>query len=149
MVPSTPSSFLFSHLTNRAIHRDPELYPSPESFNPSRWLDPSYPTYKSPLSQFPSLVNYSMFGFGRRICPGMNIAERSLFILTARILWACQMGKKRDSEGIEIEIPEYDYVAGFNTQPNFFEFELTERKGRGKVVEEMYLESRKNDPLRR
>jgi len=79
----------------------------------------------------------------------MNIAERSLFILTARILWACQMGKKKDSQGKEIEIPEYDYVAGFNTQPKFFEFELRDRKGRGKLVKEMYLESRKNDPLRK
>jgi hypothetical protein len=150
MVPSLPlSPFPPSHLTFRAIHRDPELYPNPESFNPNRWLDPSFPTYKSPLSQFPSLVNYSMFGFGRRICPGMNIAERSLFILTARILWACQMGKKKDSQGKEIEIPEYDYVAGFNTQPKFFEFELRDRKGRGKLVKEMYLESRKNDPLRK
>jgi len=90
-----------------------------------------------------------MFGFGRRICPGMNIAERSLFILTARLLWACQMGRKRDSQGREIEIPEYDYVAGFNTQPKFFEFEIMERRGRGKVVEEMYFESRRSDPLRK
>jgi hypothetical protein len=85
-----------------------------------------------------------MFGFGRRICPGMNIAERSLNILTARVLWACRLGKKKG-----VEIPEYDYCPGFNTQPNHFDFELLERKGRGKIVEQEYFESRERDPLRK
>jgi cytochrome P450 len=31
------------------ISRDPELYPDLETFNPLRWLDPKFPTYKEPL----------------------------------------------------------------------------------------------------
>ena len=44
---------------------------------------------------------------------------------------------------------QHPYVAGFNTQPNCFEFELRDRKGRGKLVKDIYLESRKNDPMRK
>lgn len=28
------------------------------------------------------------FGAGRRICPGMHVADRSLFIAISRLLWA-------------------------------------------------------------
>ncbi|KAL6887113.1 cytochrome P450 [Trichoderma evansii] len=53
------------------------------------WLEPSWPTYREPLTQFPNLQNFSAFGFGRRICPGQSIAERSLNIVVARIGWGC------------------------------------------------------------
>lgn len=90
-----------------------------------------------------------MFGFGRRICPGMNIAERSLHILTARLLWGCQLSHKMDAQGKEISIPSYDYVSGFNTQPKHFQFNLIARnKKKAEIIEQAYLESRKSDPLR-
>jgi cytochrome P450 len=65
------------HGNQWAIHREDALYPDLETFIPERWLEPSYPTYKEPLTTYPNLQNYSGFGFGRRICPGQNISERS------------------------------------------------------------------------
>jgi cytochrome P450 len=56
---------------------------------------------------YPNLWNFSAFGFGRRMCPSLNIAEHSLNIVAARILWACEIGKKRDDSGTEIEVPLY------------------------------------------
>ena len=124
------------------------MYPDPETFNPDRWLDPKYPTYKEPLAQFPNIAGYSAFGFGRRICPGMNIAERSLHLLSARMLWGLTLRKKRDSSGNEIQIPSYAYTSGFNTQPETFSFDIVPRtQKRGELIHEAYLESRKNDPL--
>lgn len=71
---------------DRAIYYDLELYPDLEVFNPARWLSPKYPTtYREPLDKYPNLQNFSAFGFGRRSCPGMNIAENSLYILIARM----------------------------------------------------------------
>jgi hypothetical protein len=78
----------------------------------------------------------------------MNIAERSLFILTARLLWGTNMGHKKDAQGREIPIPEYNYTAGFNTQPEHFEFELKPRnEKRLGIIKEAYAASRKGDPL--
>jgi Cytochrome P450 len=137
-------------LTSRAIHRDPELYPDPETFNPNRWIDPKFPTYKEPLTRYPNLTNYSIFGFGRRICPGMNIAERSLHLLTARIIWAFQLSHKLDAQGREIPIPLYNYTAGFNTQPEQFLFELAARSERkADIIKQAYSDSRNADPLRK
>ena len=138
------------HANQWAIHREPALYPDPETYNPRRWLEPEYPTFREPLSRFPNLQNYSSFGFGRRICPGMNIAERSLYILTARILWAGRFSKKIDPvSGAEIEVPEYDYVSGFNTQPMPFQFTLEARSGeRRRILEEAWKKAQEDDPLK-
>ena len=119
------------HPVQWSIHRDRTLYPSPESFLPERWLDPKYPTYKEPLSVYPNLQNYSNFGFGRRICPGQNIAERSLYIAAAMVAWSCDVYVKEAGKGP----PEYDYAEGFNTRPKWFDFGLRGREGREKVLE--------------
>jgi cytochrome P450 len=102
------------HPVQWSIHRDATLYPDPEHFRPERWLQDSWPTYKAPLTQFPNLQNFSAFGFGRRICPGQHIAERSLYILVAQIAWACDFGAPVDGQGKAVMPPEYDYISGFN-----------------------------------
>ncbi len=42
------------------------------------------------------------FGFGRRICVGKHLANDSLFINTARILWAATLKCARDGNGKEL-----------------------------------------------
>ncbi|KAF2851659.1 cytochrome P450 [Plenodomus tracheiphilus IPT5] len=114
------------HANQWAIHHDPELYPDPESFNPDRWLNPKYPTFREPLSQYPNCQNYSVFGFGRRLCPGANIAERSINIIVARVSWACNITKSKDPKtGKLITPPAYDYVNSLNTEPRAFPFDLS------------------------
>ena len=39
------------------------------------------------------------FGFGRRVCVGRHLANDSLFIFTARILWAASLNCVRDENG--------------------------------------------------
>ncbi|EPS94879.1 hypothetical protein FOMPIDRAFT_1054643 [Fomitopsis schrenkii] len=63
-----------------AIARDPEVYPDPETFKPSRWLDAS--------GRLRNDLKFFTFGFGRRICVGQHLADNSVFINTALILWA-------------------------------------------------------------
>ncbi|KAH7085829.1 cytochrome P450 [Paraphoma chrysanthemicola] len=114
-----------AHFNLWAIHHDQELYPEPNTFNPNRWLSSEYPTYRSPLTQYPNMNNYSLFGFGRRLCPGAHIAERSINIIAARISWACNIRKWTDPDtGKEVTPPEYDYVTSLNTEPHEFPFDL-------------------------
>jgi len=58
------------------------------------------------------------------------------------------MGHKKDAQGQEIPIPVYQYTAGFNTQPERFEFELKPRnEKRWGIIKDAYVTSRKVDPL--
>jgi cytochrome P450 len=42
------------------------------------------------------------FGFGRRVCVGRHLVNDSLFIHTARILWAATLKCGRDANGKEV-----------------------------------------------
>ncbi|KAH8588855.1 hypothetical protein B0O99DRAFT_638144 [Bisporella sp. PMI_857] len=66
--------------------------------------------YNEPLSKFPNLQNFTAFGSGSRICPRMNIARRSLYILAARIAWVWKISKKQDSAGREIPVWLFELV---------------------------------------
>jgi cytochrome P450 len=44
------------------------------------------------------------FSFGRRICVGKELANDSLFISTARILWAANLERARDENGKEVPL---------------------------------------------
>ncbi|QRV88264.1 cytochrome P450 family protein [Ceratobasidium sp. AG-Ba] len=59
-----------------AITHDPALYSSPHTFNPHRFL--------KPLPD-PDPRKY-IFGFGKRICPGVNVANNSTFVMCAGLL---------------------------------------------------------------
>lgn len=84
----------------RAIHMDPGMYPEPDRFNPRRFIDSSFPTARAVQGvEYGASRGHWAFGFGRRACPGQHIGEFSLFILTARLLWAFNFKKYVDAEG--------------------------------------------------
>ncbi|KAJ7637096.1 cytochrome P450 [Roridomyces roridus] len=69
-----------------SIARDPEVFPDPERFDPQRWLTPDGKTIREDLKIF-------QFGFGRRVCPGSHLANKSLYINTALLLWAFRISQ--------------------------------------------------------
>lgn len=137
------------HASNWAIHHDAQLYPDPEHFRPERWLDPQFPTYREPLTTYPNLHNYSSFGFGRRICPGQNIAERSLDLLTARVAWSCDIARARDESGKEV-LPALDrFTDDLVSRPLEFPFLLKAREqARVDLIEAEHKRGEENDPIK-
>ncbi|KAA8576843.1 hypothetical protein MFRU_014g00710 [Monilinia fructicola] len=111
--------------------RDPILYPDPENFRPERWLSPEFPTYREPLTHFPSVKSQHGFGWGRRACIGQDYVEMVLVTVIATILWSVDIRKKRNEKGEEIEVPWYDYTAYVIVRPEWFAFDVVERRGEG------------------
>ncbi|CAI4215871.1 unnamed protein product [Parascedosporium putredinis] len=67
------------------------------------------------------------FGAGRRICPGIHVAERSLFLGMSRMLWAFKIEPKLDAAGKPI-LPDPDRLTqGFVCLPEPFEATFTPR----------------------
>ncbi|KAJ7190927.1 cytochrome P450 [Mycena pura] len=69
-----------------SIARDPDVFPDPERFDPQRWITPDGTAIREDLKVF-------QFGFGRRVCPGSHVANKSLFINTALLLWAFKISQ--------------------------------------------------------
>jgi hypothetical protein len=97
------------------------------NFLPDRWLNPSYPTYHEPLTQFPKLEGHSQFGYGRRTCMGVDIVNHELFLVCGAIAWAFNIRRKVDATGKEIEVPDLDYSNLLISKPAIFSFDLTIR----------------------
>jgi Cytochrome P450 len=112
---------------HRSLSRDPAVYPDPDTFNPGRYLDPSYPTYREPLSEYPTIKGYHGFGFGRRICPGQEVAEAELLIACAALVWAFKLQKKRLPCGAEVLINDYDFTSTLITTAKPFDMEFVVR----------------------
>lgn len=106
LLPPVTRSFPLSSPTHyspgRSILTDEEIYPDGKLFNPARWLEPSYPTYKEPLSLYPNCHGFQAFGYGRRACPGVEFAERSLVIMIAKLGWAVNIRWPLGQDGKEI-----------------------------------------------
>ena len=55
-----------------------------------------------------------MFGAGRRICPGMIVAEREIWLTISRMLWAFEM---TEIPSKPIDLNEYDGLSGRSPVP--------------------------------
>lgn len=105
-----------------AIHYDAKRWINPEVFDPSRYL--AYPLKAGAYaaSGDPDGRDHFDFGAGRRICAGIHLAENSLFITLAKILWAFEIRPPLDANGAEmkVDISDESYEEGGNTVPKPF-----------------------------
>jgi hypothetical protein len=105
-----------------AIHYDPERYPEPHLFKPERFEGFNLSAAEESVHPDPEKRAHFAFGGGRRICPGMHVAERSLFINIARLLWGFNVDFKRDANGkkIPVDFGLSGLEPGSNTTPKPF-----------------------------
>ncbi|KAJ7579229.1 cytochrome P450 [Mycena floridula] len=117
-----------------AIQMDPKRYPNPTAFQPERFYTPGQPTrWKSGPDT--AGRDHFVFGWGRRYCQGSIIAENSLFITLARIIWAFDIQAPRDpNTGIpmvpDIADEERTFTEGFVSTPYPFGVEWRPRSAK-------------------
>lgn len=121
---------------NWAINLNEEYYPNPHHFDPVRFLSDIERSQlgieKQPYigqKVHPAKAGHSSFGWGRRICPGADLAANSLLIALGKLLWAFDI--------LPIEGRNYDifaYTDGFNVRPKRFECTIRVRSEAHRMV---------------
>ncbi|KAH8125669.1 hypothetical protein FP744_10002504 [Trichoderma asperellum] len=113
---------------------DPSVYKDPYKFDPERFLEPrNEPNPK-----------WTVFGFGRRICPGRHLADAALFVNMASLVAFFDFRKKVDEQGNVLE-PKLaiDPVRSAVSKPAAFPFKVTPRSERHvellKALEKNYV----------
>ncbi|KAH7355740.1 putative O-methylsterigmatocystin oxidoreductase [Pyrenochaeta sp. MPI-SDFR-AT-0127] len=116
-------------LSQYAIHYDPARWDDPEKFDPSRYL--SYPLTAGAYaaSGDANARDHFDFGAGRRICPGMHLAENSLFITLSKILWAFEIRPPfgSDAKEEEVDVSDAAFEPGMNTLPKPYKIRFVAR----------------------
>lgn len=82
--------------------------------------------------------DHFVFGAGRRICQGIHIADRSLFLAISRLLWAFDFNRAFDKETKEEIIPDMSNLSdGLFVLPNPFKANIVPRDaGKAQRVKE-------------
>jgi len=98
---------------------DPDNYHDPLIFKPERFLEVN--------GRVPELDSRNFgFGFGRRVCPGKELAESTMFIAIAMTAVVFNVSKAKDEFGQDIE-PIVEYTSGLISHPKPFKCSLSPR----------------------
>ncbi|KAJ7582535.1 cytochrome P450 [Mycena floridula] len=101
--------------------QDERKHAEPQKFNPSRFL---------PKPEGGGEIHQPInFGWGRRICPGKDLAENSLFISMAMLLAIFNLSKAIDEDGKEIT-PEVAMDQAFIRRMAPFKFLISPRSAK-------------------
>ncbi|KAA1476662.1 cytochrome P450 [Dentipellis sp. KUC8613] len=115
-------------LPYRAMSRDPDEYPEPESFKPERFI-------KSDGTLNDDNMRY-IFGFGRRLCSGHHLADATVWMAIASVLAVFRLVPVKDEYGHEGPV-EAKYTSGLVSRPLPFKcaFEPRDEKARALLAQ--------------
>ncbi|KAH0286188.1 cytochrome P450 [Aureobasidium namibiae CBS 147.97] len=125
------------------IHMDPNRSPDPRRFDPDRFKDDFLNCADSATQPDASKRDAFTFGAGRRICPGMHVAEASLFLGMSRLLWAFDIKPVIDPATGQAILPDPDRLTqGIMAMPEEFEVKIVPRdQNRADLVENEWQEA--------
>lgn len=111
-----------------AIHHDENEYDNPSTFNPDRWLGGNTYGIKSSIDMLPTEQRKTSYGWGagRRICSGQKMAEVSLKINIAKMVWAFNIERDTAASPPDMSV-ETGYEGGFLVCPKKFPLKITPR----------------------
>jgi hypothetical protein len=123
----------------RAFMRNPVKYPDPDNYHPERYLEPSWPTYREPLTMYPTVKGLSSFGFGQRACLGQSITQDELLLACGGLCWAFDMKKKVDPitrREIDININKSNSLLIIKPDPFQMDFIPRSEARRQQIIEQ-------------
>lgn len=112
------------------MHHDPQHFPNPDVFDPDHYAGCTTLAPELATSADYEKRDHYGYGSGRRICPGIHLAERNLFLAIAKLCWGFDIAPGVDANGKVVE-PNFDpstgYSEGFLVCAKPFECKITPR----------------------
>ncbi|KAJ3785240.1 cytochrome P450 [Lentinula aff. detonsa] len=96
------------------LHHNSERYENPWQFNPDRYLGDELSCAESAKLANVMERDHWAFGAGRRICPGIHVAERELWLAISQLLWSFNFISLPDEP---ISLKEYEGLSGRTPLP--------------------------------
>lgn len=95
------------------LHHDEKKFPNPDAFDPDHYAGQTMLAPELASSPDYEARDHYGYGSGRRLCPGIHVAERNLFLAIAKLVWAFDFKPGMNSEGKIVE-PDIDNVTGYS-----------------------------------
>lgn len=111
-----------------ALHHTEENYPDAEQFDPDRYL--KHPKLANDYAGSPEWENrdHYNYGAGRRICPGIHLAERNMWRIASKLLWAFEFAEPMDPiTGKVVPLDPHAYNPGILQAPLEFNVRIAPR----------------------
>ncbi|KAH8585684.1 cytochrome P450 [Bisporella sp. PMI_857] len=130
---------------DRGVHFDAKRHPDPRRFNPMRYMGDDQTSIDAANNPDATKRDHFSFGAGRRRCQGMHIADRSIFLALARMLWAFDFERHVDPETLQEIVPDKDdLVEGVMSLPNPFKANIVPRcSAKAQSVRDAWAEASK------
>ncbi|KAH7128216.1 cytochrome P450 [Dendryphion nanum] len=109
------------------IHHDEKRFPNARVFDPTRYANDRQSSSEAALNGDATQRDHFLFGAGRRVCQGMHIADRSLFLAISRLLWAFEFHPVEDAAGNKLLPNPDDLTEGLLVQPKPFSVRIVPR----------------------
>ncbi|PVH93888.1 cytochrome P450 [Periconia macrospinosa] len=122
-----------------ALHHS--QYDDPDTYNPDRYLDRPGLAPEYAASQDYQNRDHYAYGAGRRICAGIQLAERTQFRMLAAILWAFRLEHAVNERGEEIPIDTEAFEDKLITGPKPFKVRFIPRSPKHVEVIKRELEN--------
>jgi hypothetical protein len=95
------------------LHHDEKKFPNPDVFDPDHYAGQTILAPELASSPDYEARDHYGYGSGRRLCPGIHVAERNLFLAIAKLVWAFDFKPGMNAEGKIVE-PDIDNVTGYS-----------------------------------
>ena len=130
------------------IHMDPQRHAEPRRFNPDRFEHDEQSLFDFVTNPDPTKRGTFTFGSGRRVCQGVHVTERSLFLAISRILWGFDILPAKDDSGNDILPDSSKVTQGFVCMPEPYRATVRPRSAeKSALVRKFWDEAQKDlDP---
>jgi cytochrome P450 len=122
---------------------NPGIHENPQEFKPARYLKKPLAAADYLNTSDPYDRDHFTYGAGRRVCPGIHVAEKSLYINIVRTLWGFDIRRSKGADG-KLEDLDTTMVRGFLSVPVKYRCDLSPRSAKhAAVIRESFKQAQK------